>query len=460
MAKRAAKASPLHLERGEGKARFFWEITRTKATLTTRFGKHLSEGRRIEKKLASEDEAIREYAALIEAKRKEGYAEPVKKRAPGDASTPGVMTRNPEIEAIIEADPSDLAGYLVYAGWLQQEKDVRGELIVIQQQLSENPDDESLHDAEDVLFRRFESELLGPLAKHTMIRLPQQSLRAIAWRYGFWKTLRLRYTAHTPIPDTLRGVLAHPSSRFLEGLVVGETFPTTLDDKSNDVFEILRERAPKTLTSLMLGDRDSSIPDLDRVWTALPNLERLVLSGGVPSLATADAPALEELVIAHANGDTCKQIASARWPQLRRLALTVGVVSSEAAKFLPPLFAARGLPSLEHLMVTSWAWSDPYARTPKLLPADTVALDAVRFAGERRLPRLDLLAPLTEKGMDAIAREPAATAIGSLRMPKEGLGTKALADAFAARLPNLSWIPAPDEVVIGDVERTFDTFTR
>src|SRR5262245_23204487 len=53
-----------------------------------------------------------------------------------------------ELEAQIRARPDDPAAALVYADWLQQREDPRGQLIAIQHRRSIDPDDPVLRDAE------------------------------------------------------------------------------------------------------------------------------------------------------------------------------------------------------------------------------------------------------------------------------------------------------------------------
>src|SRR5262245_57286291 len=117
----------VRLEKGEGKERAFWEISRTKTTLTTRFGKHLSAGRTTVKELRDTQKA---YDEAIAAKLAEGYVEPIPQAVVGATSRSGVSARNPELEALIEEDPNDLSRYLIYGDWLQQQGDPRGELVV------------------------------------------------------------------------------------------------------------------------------------------------------------------------------------------------------------------------------------------------------------------------------------------------------------------------------------------
>ncbi len=447
-----APAQTRRLERGEGKTRVFWEISRTKALITTRFGKYLSEGRRVEKTLADDDEAKEMFAKLIADKQREGYGDPPRKVAPGAASVKGVSVRNPELEALIDDDPTDPEGYLVYADWLQQQGDVRGELIVVQHGLSLDPDDAALERAETALLKQFEDELLGPLAKYTHIRTTYRSFKALAWRYGFLRAARLRRIGDTPISEVVRMLLEHPSGRFLERLVLGRvTYGTAPEHDLAPVFRMLSRVAPRTLRWLLVGDGYAETVDLGALWGAMPGLRCLVVQGPAPQLGTIAAGSLEELVVSYANHAELEAIARAEWPMLRRLAVTLTVPTESSRDALKPLFASKGLPSLTHLSVQRWMVMGEQGEG-KLLPHDALALDTVRFAASRGLARLDLHMPLSEAGARELLAERGAAVIGTLALPREAIDSAALRASLADRLRNIVWTDAPVERALGDLE--------
>ena len=184
----------LRLERGDGDARVFWEITRERAVVTTRFGRHLSAGRKIVKEHETPAAATRAYEKAVEAKRREGYAAPHVRAEVGSASRKGVSARNPELEALIDEAPGDAERYLVYADWLQQQFDPRGELSVIQHRLATSTDPHEIGLLERdhaALLKKFEAELLGPLAQYVFLRSSVRSFRTFSWRCGFIRAARL-----------------------------------------------------------------------------------------------------------------------------------------------------------------------------------------------------------------------------------------------------------------------------
>src|ERR1051326_6499348 len=91
--------------------------------------------------------------------------------------------REPALEAAIAAAPEDPAGYLVYADWLQQHGEPRGELIVIQHALVKTPRDRELRARQTALFGEHSDRLRGPLmlVEHAKVD----------WHLGFVRGLEL-----------------------------------------------------------------------------------------------------------------------------------------------------------------------------------------------------------------------------------------------------------------------------
>ncbi len=157
-------------------------------------------------------------------------------RRPLDAG--GGEPRDPALEAAIARAPEDPGGYLVYADWLQQRGEPRGELIVVQRALASAPRDPALRAREAALFADHGERLLGPLA-------PLDAAR-IGWYCGFVRSLELGILlAEAPLPE----LLGHPSLQFLHrfsGIVDADTSLAPLAD-----------HAPRALRWLELsGDPD------------------------------------------------------------------------------------------------------------------------------------------------------------------------------------------------------------
>ena len=162
------------------------------------------------------EHAVRELEASLAGK---GYS-PLRP-PPGSTAVRGRVARDPDLERAIEDDLDDDAGFLVYADWLSAQGDVRGELIRAQLELEQHPGDKQLTTLQDALLSKFAKELLGPLAKHSIIRDPNAYLPGFRWRRGFICAARLwRFSRAPTMEGLLSTLLEHPAGRFLERLVL------------------------------------------------------------------------------------------------------------------------------------------------------------------------------------------------------------------------------------------------
>lgn len=444
------KIETVRLERGDGNGRVFWEITRARAVLTTRFGRIGSAGRTVVKELEDPAAAERAFAKSIADKRKEGYADPAPRLVVGGSAKKGVSARNAELEAAIDAQPDDPQGYLVYADWLQQHGDARGELVVIQHGRSVDRGSAELERAEAALIARYQAELLGPLARYTHVRTADRSHKGLAWRWGFVRAARLRRISETKLSDIVRTLLSHPSGRFIERLALGRPwFGDSEEADLSGVFDVLAAHAPKTLTWLCLGDGATAIGDIGGLWTAMPRLRHLFLEGAVERLGDVRADALEELHVAVADRPTLERLAAARWPRVRRLHLTIVTVAGAPEAALASLLAPAATPSLERLSVRRWMESE--AGAP--IPYDALALDVARIAAARALAALDLDVPLTDAGARALLAGAAGLARASaIAIPRAAVDAEPLRAALSSRVPRLAWGDPPIEQPPGDLE--------
>jgi uncharacterized protein (TIGR02996 family) len=179
----------VRLERGEGDARVFWEITRDGTKIRTRFGKHLAGGRTTPfKAYPTSADAEKAFAGAIAAKRKEGYAEAQARAVAGANSQKGARAFNPELEAMIAEAPDDADRYLVYADWLMQHGDPRGELIIAQHGIatSDLKDVSKFERDERALFKQYRGDFAQIGAIHMPRQLVAQGLAAIP--NIFWTT--------------------------------------------------------------------------------------------------------------------------------------------------------------------------------------------------------------------------------------------------------------------------------
>jgi uncharacterized protein (TIGR02996 family) len=441
------RKSTIRLERGEGPGRVFWEIARSKTTVTTRFGKYLSAGRTVVHSYATDLEAKAACARAIEDKRKEGYGDPPAAAVIGGSSKKGVVARNPEIEAMIEESPNDPQVHLIYADWLQQQCDPRGELIIVQHGIAsletkqQHFGSSPLERAETELFKAYEEELLGPLAKYTHIRLTHRSYRGFLWRYGFIRAARIDGFWQTSTAAVLKTILGHPSTRFLERLVL-------MRGLDQAVIKTIAEHAPKTLEWITLGN---AVSHLDLLCAAVPRLRTLILTSWLAEnsgIGEARADALEELRVHQVAGSFLKALAKVSFPRLSRLHLTIA--QETLAPLLSPIFQRpEAYPALSHLSVRQWMLSEYGAP----ITQDVVAHETVNIAVARKLDRLDLDVPLSAAAARQLcSRSTELSAIRSLRMPKDAVADKSLRLQMTAEIPALVWTEDPVEHDYGDLD--------
>lgn len=157
------------------------------------------------------------------------------------------MTKtNPELEAVIEANPDDEDGYYVYGDWLSTEGDPRGELIALHAAQLRKPGDKALGKEIERHIDAHKAELLGELTK-----LKASDLE-LHWHLGFVRHAKLHIVPHE-VKAALHTLLDHPSLRFLQVLSVAKlTFGSSLDP-SVVVSELLALKKPKTLKDLFIG---------------------------------------------------------------------------------------------------------------------------------------------------------------------------------------------------------------
>lgn len=400
--KKTRASRPTHvvrLERGEEATRVFWEVSRAGTTLTTRFGRWLQPGRTSTRTYGDKAEAEAALEAAVAKKRAEGFADPAPKEVIGGSSSRGVSARNPELEALIAEDPSDLSRYLIYADWLQQERDPRGELIVVQHKLATAPEDASAKDLEALdhiewkLLRDFGRELLGPLARFSLIRRGPSSARAFAWRCGFVRAARWqgRDRAKT---DALRAVLSHPSMCLLEQLVIDGY---SLSDKVSTIAELA---APTLKTVIVDGHSFYGQVPL-KALAPLERLRRIVVTGIVEVNASElSFSHLEELSLGYVPPEILARLPLMRAPALRRLELVLGGLDrqGELKSALEALFKA--FPSLAEVRFRQWQTEGQQDRVAE-------AIVSAVLAEAPRLVKLGLEIHLTRRpeALMALLRE-------------------------------------------------------
>jgi uncharacterized protein (TIGR02996 family) len=301
---------------------------------------------------------------------------------------------NPELEARILANPDDQEVYLVYSDWLSERGDPRGELIAVQRQLGQRPDDAELEAREQALLDANGATWLGELA-----RLDPKDL-AVTWRWGFIDAVRIgpptdEYErSEIDFPGTIAKLMQLPGIGFLRGLVIGaKDFGDHHPTSWSDCIEALAlAGVPRSLQRLAFsrgGFWDISgtdLGDLSPLYPQLQHLRELSIELGAMSFGAMDLPSLQklEIITGGLTGENVASIAQAHWPALETLSLCIGETGNDYGctvelSDLGPLLASDHLPRLRHLSLSNSSLADELAaalpRSPLLPRLQTLGLD-------------------------------------------------------------------------------------
>ncbi len=428
-------------EFSEGTSNKFWEIAlaANDSSFTTTFGKIGATGQTTIKKFSSAAEAKKEHDKLVAEKLKKGYkpvggkaakAAPAKaevKPAKGKKAAPVVEdgtkldARNPELEKAIVANPNDREAYAVYADWLMEQGDPRGELISLQ---LGNKDGQAKK-----LIEKHQDYFLGPLAAHQKVyddngnnsvshlRTSAQEKewqkladQAFFWRHGFIHRVRLSHNSYSDsgfagdLSKVLEQVFAHPSGRFVVELAfMSDGDPN--DDDLQDLIDVVAKKAPPTIRKITLGDNIDQISwhhtgKLDKLWKAVPNLRIFDIESGEFSVGKLVAPKLEKarFVTGGLDASSAKSIATAQIPAIKHLEVYFGTDEyggTSTFKDIKPLLERTDLPKLEYLGIKNAEFMDEVA----------AAIPRAKIL--KQLKTLDLsLGTMTDAGAEALAAHP------------------------------------------------------
>jgi uncharacterized protein (TIGR02996 family) len=426
----SAEGGARYFEFVEGTSAKFWEVTVAGSSCTTRFGKIGTAGQSSTKAFGSPGDANKEANKLVAEKTKKGYVE--KSGGPGGGgddeegssvvrSSGGAVVhdaRNPELEAAIIADPSDRDAYAVYADWLQEQGDPRGELISLQLGYKDKQ--------ARTLIEKHKDYFLGPLAEHeevydeggnnssSHLRTSAQEKewqkihrQAFLWRNGFIYRVRLSHDSYSvesfegQTVDILKQVLAHPSARFAtEFAFMSNGDPN--EDNLQDLIDALAADAPPTTRRIILGDNVDQISwhhtgNLEKLWKGVPSLRTIEIETGEFDVGKMDAPSLERAVFITGglSSACCKNIAKAKIPKIQHLEIYFGSDNyggDSKVEDIASLLARTDLENLRYLGLKNSEFSDDIARA---------LVDAKILAG---LKTLDLsLGTMSDEGARALA---------------------------------------------------------
>lgn len=370
LAKKPKKsAGPRYFEFSEGSSNKFWEVSLEGTSVRTRYGKIGAKGQLTVKDLDSKGAAQKELDRLVAEKTKKGYAE-----SGAEADIANADARNPALEKAILANPLDVEAYSVFADWLQEQGDPRGELMSLQIAHKDK--------AAQALIDKHAAYFLGPLAEHVIVhddngnnsrshlRTKEQdkewqktAAKAFLWRNGFIYRLRLSHNSYSGAQeektvDILEQVFEHPSGRYIVEL----NFMSNGDPNDNDLqdlIDMVGKKAPATVRRIVFGDNVDQISwhhtgNLGKMWKGVPNLKVLEIETGEFEVGAMDAPALERAIfITGGLSKACgKHIANAKMPKIKHLEIYYGTDNYGGdctVKEVKPLLERTDLKDLQYL---------------------------------------------------------------------------------------------------------------
>ena len=376
----AAPSGARYFEFVEGTSNKFWEIRLDGTSVITRYGKIGTAGQATTKAFDSKAQAFKELDKLVNEKTKKGYEERGGDAGGGDGdSAPAPDKRNPELEKAIVADPSDKDAYSVYADWLQDQGDPRGELIALQLAGKDK--------AARKLLDKHADSFLGPLADHVKCydgdlsnngrsnnkAWVTENQQAFLWKHGFIHRARLAHDSYADeefdgsLAEVLELLLRHPSGRFVVEMAFNSNGDPN-DADLQDLLDILGKQAPATLRKIVIGDNVDQISwynvgNLGKLWKGVPNLTTLEIEAGSFSLGTIVAPNMRRAIfktggLSKASG---KSIATATWPKLEHLEVYYGddnYGGDCTVKSAQPLLDRTDLESLTYLGLKNSPFAD------------------------------------------------------------------------------------------------------
>lgn len=242
--------------------------------------------------------------------------------------------RRAKLEAAIDADTDDRA-YEVYADYLQEVGDPRGELISIALAASRDRAMESV-----AMARRIE-------LAHVFTPVVDGWSPQVTWRNGFIHKLHLSRIA----PN----LLAHPSLRFVREIAMPR-----IANMNPLIAAIANAPSRHAIRELDIGgsataDNQDVRLDLSPLWRALPNLTKIKLRGIEVSYGVGDVPLpqLEIEASSYYGGRTLEALDWVRWPRLEwfSLAFNDAVDAKRAPAAALVAFLSGPLPALRHLAV-------------------------------------------------------------------------------------------------------------
>jgi uncharacterized protein (TIGR02996 family) len=386
-----------------------------------------------------------DFAACVTSQRPSS-AEP---RDFSDVSGTTPIAENAELERAIAEEPDNLDSHLVYADWLTEHGDPRGELIVCS---APSASVAARQRAGQILVQN-ERYFAGNFLMLDDSRYDEHL--GIAWALGWiesaWMRTSWDFAEKHPkfVERTLAALLALPSSKFLKALKIG-CFDLQGDNDYGKLHPLLLQGGPRrTLRWLFFGDLEAeeqeiswvNAGDLGALRGLYPDLRHLKIRAGHMNLEDGLAyPKLESLIIESGgmSQENIRTIAAASFPELSNLEVWFGsrhYGATSTIDDLGPLLEGKLLPKLEKLGLRNCEYTDEICRA---LPSSgllehvrevDLSMGVMTDAGaEALLARRDAFARVTK--LDVSSNYLSNGAVSALM---EGLGAQMTIEAAGQR---------------------------
>lgn len=259
--------------------------------------------------------------------------------------------RHGEFEQRICDHPFDTNQYSVFADWLSENGDPRGELIALQLRAECAPkhDQPRLQAAASDYLASHADYLLGPLRDYVGDVLDAPI--PFGWRHGFIQQVTL--DDDYPIAQILEELLAHPSGRFVTELTLESYNPAMVQR----VVRVLAEHACGSLRDVTLDGGEMG--DLAPAFRRAPRVERLLIEANSFELVDLAVPGATRARFrgGRLSASCVRAIAVAPWPQLHTLEIDFGG-GDATINDVAPLLARSDLGSLAKLALRNCGFAD------------------------------------------------------------------------------------------------------
>ena len=307
----------------DGSSDKFWNIELSGNEHTVQYGRSGTDGQTKTKSFGDEAEAEKSFEKLIAQKVKKGYVEVLDESQSRSAAVVAqkeeAKEHTPFLDAILK-DPDNKEPYLVYADWLEERGDPRGELIRVQWRLEDEQldgdDRADLKGREKALLKEHKRSLLGDLADELVDQKKPAALDYYGQLYscefqrGFLDAIKTEYLTL----DFSKKLKRYPFISLLRKLSI-EHIPCA--DELMDEFEEYAEA----------DWVEDSAPSLDALGSApFSNLREFVIDGERPVAEDVHKvikkmPRLETLTL-HASYFDTDEVCKLKLPHLKRLILS------------------------------------------------------------------------------------------------------------------------------------------